>query len=124
MVCGAHLAGQPLNWQLTERGATLKAKTTTAPNYRMYALAGGPPLRPGLILDKDNGDTIDVEVWSVPTQHFGSFVAGIPAPLGIGKITLADGSQVAGFICEPYGIEDAQDITHLKGWRAYLASLK
>ncbi|MBJ7554502.1 allophanate hydrolase [Marinomonas spartinae] len=124
MVCGAHLAGQPLNWQLTERGATLKAKTTTATMYRMYALAGGPPLRPGLILDKDNGNAIDVEVWSVPTQHLGSFVAGIPAPLGIGKITLADGSQVAGFICEPYGIEDAQDITHFKGWRAYLASLE
>jgi allophanate hydrolase len=124
MVCGAHLEGQPLNWQLTERGATLKAKTTTAPNYRMYALAGGPPLRPGLILDQDKGDAIEVEIWSVPTANFGSFVAGIPAPLGIGKIKLADGSQVAGFICEPYGIEGAQDITHLNGWRAYLASLR
>jgi allophanate hydrolase len=124
MVCGAHLAGQPLNWQLTERGAHLKTTTTTASTYRMYALAGGPPLRPGLVLDKDKGDAIEVEVWSVPAQHFGSFVAGIPAPLGIGKVALADGSQVAGFICEPYGVEGAQDITYLKGWRAYLATLK
>ena len=124
MVCGAHLAGQPLNWQLTERGAKLKSKTTTAPVYRMYALAGGPPLRPGLVLGESNGAAIDVEVWSVPTINFGSFVAGIPAPLGIGKVTLADGSQVAGFICESYGMKDAIEITHLKGWRAYLGTLK
>lgn len=124
MVCGAHLAGQPLNWQLTERGAKLKSKTTTAPVYRMYALAGGPPLRPGLVLDESNGAAIDVEVWSVPTINFGSFVAGIPAPLGIGKVRLADGSQVAGFICESYGMKDAIEITYLKGWRAYLDTLK
>lgn len=128
MVCGAHLEGQPLNWQLTERGATLKNKTTTAPIYRMYALAGGPPLRPGLVLDtglgaEAKGETIEVEVWSMPNENFGSFVAGIPAPLGIGKVQLADGSHVAGFICEPYGVEDAADISHFKGWRAYLSSL-
>lgn len=123
MVCGAHLQGQPLNWQLTERGATLKSCTTTAAIYRMYALAGGPPLRPGLLRDDNNGAAIDVEVWSVPSEHFGSFVAGIPAPLGIGKVTLADDSQVVGFICENYGIEGAKDITHLQGWRAYLDTL-
>ncbi|MEP3350254.1 MAG: allophanate hydrolase [Marinomonas sp.] len=124
MVCGAHLSGQPLNWQLVERGATLKASTTTAASYRMYALAGGPPLRPGLVMDTENGDAIEVEVWSVPTENFGSFVAGIPAPLGIGKVTLVDGSQVSGFICEPSGIEGAKDITAFKSWRGYLESLK
>ncbi|WP_428240786.1 allophanate hydrolase [Gynuella sp.] len=125
MVCGAHLQGQPLNWQLTERGATLKAKTTTAPVYRMYALAGGPPFRPGLILDTGTGgEAIEVEIWSMPVDNFGSFVAGIPAPLGIGKIQLADGTQVTGFICEPYGIEGAQEITRFKGWRAYLESIR
>ncbi|MCV2403419.1 allophanate hydrolase [Marinomonas sp. C2222] len=123
MVCGAHLTGQPLNWQLIERGAILKSSTTTAPIYRMYALAGGPPLRPGLVLDKEQGAAIEVEVWSVPAENFGSFVAGIPAPLGIGKVTLEDDSQVSGFICEPCGIERATEITHLKGWKAYLASL-
>ena len=79
-------------------GATLKVKTTTAPNYPIYALEGGLPLRPELILQSGNGEkgeAIEVEVWSVPTANFGSFVAGIPAPLGIGKIKLADGSQVA-----------------------------
>ncbi|MDP2505183.1 allophanate hydrolase [Oceanobacter sp. 3_MG-2023] len=123
MVCGAHLTGQPLNWQLVERGAMLKAKTKTAASYRMYALAGGPPLRPGLVLDKEKGSAIEVEVWSIPTENFGSFVACIPAPLGIGKVILANGSQVSGFICEPSGIEGAEEITNFKGWKAYLSSI-
>lgn len=121
LVCGAHLDGLPLNWQLKERGAVLKTVTQTAPVYRMYALAGGPPFRPGLILDEEKGAAIDVEIWSVPTAEFGSFVAGIPAPLGIGKVRVADGSVVSGFICEPYGLEGAEEITHLGGWKAYLA---
>lgn len=124
VVCGAHLEGFPLNWQLSERDAILKTKTKTAPLYRMYALAGGPPYRPGLILDKQQGRAIDVEVWSVPADQFGSFVAGIPAPLGVGKIHLADNTLQSGFICEPYGLEGAEDITYFGGWRGYMASLK
>ncbi|MDX1496531.1 MAG: allophanate hydrolase [Salinisphaeraceae bacterium] len=120
VVCGAHLEGLPLNWQLLERGATLKAKTHTAPVYRMFALAGRPPYRPGLILDEAKGNAIEVEVWSLPAAQFGSFVQGIPAPLGIGKVRLADGSQVSGFICEPYGINGAEEITHLGGWRPFM----
>ena len=122
LVCGGHLKGLPLNWQLTERGAILKSKTQTAPIYRMYALAGGPPYRPGLLLDEENGAAIDVEIWMVPTDQFGSFVNGIPAPLGIGKVRVADGSVISGFICEPYGIEGAEEITHLGGWRSYMAN--
>lgn len=122
LVCGAHLEGLPLNWQLTERGAVLKSRTRTKPCYRMYALAGGPPFRPGLIMDEQSGAAIDVEIWSVPAAEFGSFVAGIPAPLGIGKVLVEDGSVVTGFICEPRGVEGATDITSLGGWKAYLAS--
>jgi len=122
LVCGAHLAGLPLNWQLTERGALLKSRTRTKPCYRMYALAGGPPFRPGLVVDESDGAAIEVEIWSVPATEFGSFVAGIPAPLGIGKVMVEDGSVVTGFICEPRGVEGATDITQLGGWRAYLAS--
>lgn len=120
VVCGAHLSGLPLNWQLTERNAVLVQTTTTAVCYRMYALAGGPPYRPGLIRDEPAGQAIAVEVWRVPAEHFGSFVAGIPAPLGIGKVQLADGAWVSGFICEPYGISGAEEITALGGWRHYM----
>jgi len=123
VVCGAHLTGLPLNWQLTERGATCLEKTKTAKKYRFYALAGGPPYRPGLIRDGQNGVSINVEVWSVPEAQFGSFVANIPAPLGIGKIELQDGRWLPGFICEPYVIKDAQDISEYGSWMKYLESL-
>ncbi len=85
-------------------------------------LPGGPPFRPGLVQVKENGVAIDVEVWRVPTESFGSFVSGIPAPLGIGKVKLEDGSAVCGFLCEPIGVEGAADISALGGWRQYLAS--
>jgi allophanate hydrolase len=110
----------PLNHQLTSRGATLVRRTRTIPAYRFYALPGGPPYRPGLIRVAQGGASIDVEVWSVPAEHFGSFVAGIPAPLGIGKIDLEDGERVCGFIGEAYAVESAEDITALGGWRAYM----
>jgi allophanate hydrolase len=120
MVCGAHMSGLPLNKQLLERGAWQVSTTRTAPIYRFYALPGGPPFRPGLVRVKENGVAIDVEVWRVPAEHFGSFVAGIPSPLGIGKVKLEDGSEVSGFMCEALGVADAADISALGGWRQYL----
>jgi len=123
-VCGAHLSGLPLNGQLTSRGARLLASTKSAPKYRFYALAGGPPFRPGMVRvgENEEGASIDLEVWSVPAHQYGSFVAGIPSPLGIGMVELADGSKVQGFVCEGAGVQDATDITHFGSWRAYLAS--
>jgi allophanate hydrolase len=115
------MEGLALNHQLTSRGARLLQRTHSAPHYRLYALPGGPPQRPGLIRVSSGGAAIEVEVWSVPAQHFGSFVAQIPAPLGIGKLELADGAWVSGFICESYATTGAQDITALGGWRSYLS---
>ena len=122
-VCGAHLAGLPLNNQLTSRGAHLVALTTSSADYKLYALPGGPPQRPGMVrvLAGEGGRAIEVEVWEMPAREFGSFVAGIPAPLGIGTITLASGERVQGFICEQYAVKDAADITHFGGWRDYLS---
>ncbi len=120
-VCGAHMSGLPLNHQLTQRNGFLVRATRTAPRYRFYALPGGPPLRPGLVRTKAAGAAIDVEVWAVPHEHFGTFVAGIPSPLGIGKVELEDGTSCSGFVCEPWAIEDAEDITSFGNWRAYLA---
>ena len=119
-VVGAHLSGLPLNFQLTERGARLVAVTQTGPKYRFYALPDGK--RPGLIQVERDGATIACEVWEMPADKFGSFVAGIPAPLGIGKVELANGTVVNGFICEGLGVADAQDITAYGGWRAWLAA--
>lgn len=119
-VCGAHLRGLPLNHQLSERGGIFLEATHTAPQYRFYALPGGPPFRPGLVRVTENGAAIEVELWALPTEAYGSFVAGIPAPLGIGSVVLADGRSVQGFVCEAYALAGAQDITHLGGWRHYL----
>lgn len=121
-VCGAHLEGLPLNHQLTSRGAHLVACTKSSADYRLYALPGGPPFRPGMVrvAKGEVGSAIEVEVWEMATHEFGSFVAGIPAPLGIGTITLANGEQVQGFMCEQYAVKEAEDITRCGGWRAYL----
>jgi allophanate hydrolase len=119
-VCGAHMEGLPLNHQLTERGARLVNRATTAPCYRLYALSGGPPRRPGLVRDA-GGAAIALEVWEMPAGQFGGFVDGIPAPLGIGRVELADGESVAGFLCEAHALADATEITRHGGWRRYLA---
>lgn len=120
VVCGAHLEGLPLNGQLTRRGARLIETTHSSPDYRLHALAGGPVRRPGMVRVKEGGVAIAVEVWELPSSELGSFLNGIPAPLGLGKVQLADGRWETGFICEPCGLEDALDISHLGGWRAYL----
>ncbi|WP_373187947.1 allophanate hydrolase [Halopseudomonas sp.] len=120
-VVGAHLSGMPLNTQLTERHARFVESTFTAGNYRLYALPNTTPPKPGLIRASE-GAAIAVELWDVPVDLFGSFVALVPAPLGIGTLTLQDGREVKGFICEGAAVDGATDITHLGGWRAYIAS--
>lgn len=125
-VCGAHLSGFALNHQLTERGGYLHKSTTTSSDYRFYALAGGPPFRPGLIRvegDDKQGAAIEVEVWRLPTANLGSFLQGILQPLGLGKVQLADNSWVTSFICEGYAISDALDISDFSGWAGYMQSL-
>ncbi len=123
-VCGAHMSGLALNLQLTERGGFLLETTRTAPQYRFYALPGGPPYRPGLVRVDRDGVSIEVEVWALPLENYGAFVAAIPAPLGIGSVALVDGRRVQGFVCEAYAITGAADISAFGGWRRYLASLK
>jgi allophanate hydrolase len=120
-VCGAHMRGLPLNWQLTTRGARLVCTTRLAPLYKLYALPGGPPLRPGMVrVGEREGGAIELEIWELPAREFGSFVAGIPAPLGIGTLILEDRTQVQGFVCESAAVTDAEDITRHGGWRAFL----
>ncbi|WP_017892059.1 allophanate hydrolase [Serratia sp. S4] len=122
-VVGAHLSGMPLNFQLTQRAAILLEQTTTAPCYRLYALANTQPPKPGLA-KTEQGAAIRVELWEIPLARFGELVAEIPAPLGIGTLLLADGRRVKGFICEPWALQGATDITEFGGWRNYVASLK
>jgi allophanate hydrolase len=122
VVCGAHLDGLPLNWQLKQRGGRRVEATHSSPDYQLYALAGGPPFRPGMLRVADGGVAIEVEVWELPSSELGSFLTGIPAPLGLGKVQLANGAWETGFICEAYGLAGAVDISHFGGWRGYMRS--
>lgn len=118
-VVGAHLKDMPLHWQLTSRDAAFVGSFETAPTYRLYAMADSVPAKPALVHSED-GAAIKVEVYELDAAAFGSFVAEVPAPLAIGTVTLADGTSVKGFVAEPRATNDAEDITHLGGWRAYI----
>jgi allophanate hydrolase len=122
-VCGTHMSGLPLNPQLTSRGGRLVAAVKSAPAYKFYALPGGPPQRPGMVR-APGGASIEMEIWELPATEFGSFVAGIPGPLGIGTVELADGGKVQGFVCEAHAAAGATDITSYGSWRAWLAAQK
>jgi allophanate hydrolase len=122
-VVGAHLSGLPLNGQLLERGARLRETTTTAAAYRLFALPGTTPPKPGLLRAAGGGEQVAVEVWELPLREVGSFLALVPSPLGLGSVELADGRRVHGFVCESWAVDGAEDITAFGGWRAYLSHL-
>ena len=123
VVCGAHMSGLALNGQLTERGAVFVEAVQTAPCYQLYALPGGPPYRPGLIRVNEGGVSIDAELWRLPTERWGDFIALIPSPLGIGTVQLLDGRTIKGFICEGIAVYGAKNISALGSWRNFLKSL-
>lgn len=118
VVAGAHLRGQPLHHQLAERSARFVEATTTAPEYRMFAL-DTVPAKPGVLRVPDGGAALAVEVWALGAAAFGTFVAGLPAPMAIGRVRLADGRELPGFLVEPCALEGAQDVTAHGGWVAY-----
>lgn len=122
-VVGAHLNGMPLHWQLTSRNARLVKACKTAPSYKLYAIANSTPPKPALVHDA-SGAAIAVEVYELDEAAFGSFTVEVPPPLAIGNVTLDDGETVKGFVSEPRALIGAEDITHLGGWRAFIASKK
>ncbi|WP_298984434.1 allophanate hydrolase [uncultured Roseibium sp.] len=123
-VCGAHMSGMALNGELTGRGGRFLKSAETSDAYSLFALAGGPPKRPGLVRGPaGSGAAIELEVWALPATEVGGFLAGIPAPLGLGTVDLSDSTSVTGFICEAAGVERAENISHLGSWRKFIASV-
>jgi allophanate hydrolase len=119
-VVGAHLSGQPLNPQLLALGAEWERTTTTASAYRLHALSTTPP-KPGLVhVGEGGGAGIEAEVWRLPAAGLGRLLADLPRPMALGRVELADGTYVPGFLCEPAALEGAEDITEYGGWRGYL----
>lgn len=121
-VVGAHLKDMPLHWQLTSRDAKFVGAFETAPEYRLYAIANSVPPKPALV-HTGEGAAIAVEVYELGVAEFGSFTVEVPPPLAIGTVTLSDGTSVKGFVAEPRALDGAEDITHLGGWRAYIAQM-
>jgi allophanate hydrolase len=122
-VVGAHLSGLPLNGELRTLGGRLLEAARSAPDYRLYALAGTKPPKPGLLrVDGGKGAAIEVEVWGLPTEAFGRLVTSVPMPLSIGTIKLSDGRRVKGFLVEAAATIDARDISSFGSWRTFLAS--
>jgi allophanate hydrolase len=123
-VVGAHLSGMPLNPELRAYGAQYCETIATSCDYRLFALAGGEPRKPGLLRVGKDGAAIEVELWAMPGEAFGRFVAAVPAPLSIGSLTLGDGRSVKGFLVEAEAVRDAQDITAFGGWRSFIQAAK
>ncbi len=121
-VVGAHLAGLPLHGQLVERGCRFVERTRTAPHYRLYAIPGSVPPKPGLVRVESGGASIEIELYDMPQSGVGSFLAGIAYPLGLGSLELESGTWVHGFTCDPSALSSAPDITDHGGWRAWLKS--
>ncbi len=121
-VCGLHMRGFALNSQLTDLGATYVKTTRSAPIYKLFALST-TPAKPGMVQVPSGGNEIEVEIWTLSYEALGKFLSLIPSPLGLGQITLEDHTKVTGFICEPYAMTDARDITAYKGWRYYMAEI-
>jgi allophanate hydrolase len=118
-VVGAHLSGMALHHELLARKAEFVSLTRTAEEYRLHALAGGPPERPGLIRVPSGGRRIELEVYRLPMAEVGQLLSAVASPLAIGTIVLDSGESVHGFLCEPSGLAGAEDISAFGGWRAY-----
>ncbi|MBB3944134.1 allophanate hydrolase [Rhizobium skierniewicense] len=122
VVVGAHLSGMPLNHQLKDLNAVFSRQAKTQDCYRLYALSGTTPPKPGMVrVDESDGGEIEVEIWKLTPSAFGTFVAAIPAPLGVGTVSLADGTSAKGFLVEPIALKGALDITDYGSWRTYCA---
>jgi allophanate hydrolase len=121
-VVGAHLSGMPLNKELLALDARLLLETKTAPDYRLFALTGANPPKPGMLRVADGeGSAIALEVWALSVEAFGRFVAAVPPPLSIGTIRLAGGRTAKGFLVEAQAVVGARDISSFGGWRAFVA---
>jgi allophanate hydrolase len=119
-VAGSHLSNQPMHWQLLERRARLMKLTRTAPDYRLYSLEDSKPPKPGLVRDESfHGPGVEVEIYAMPEDQFGNFVAAVPPPFTIGNVLLENGDCVKGFLLEPHAIASATEITSFGGWRNY-----
>ncbi|MFH5211862.1 allophanate hydrolase [Antrihabitans sp. NCIMB 15449] len=116
-VFGAHLRGQPLDHELSSRGARWAGPIATAANYRLTELDTVPP-KPGLLRVAQGGVSIVGEKWVLSASALGDFLAELPTPMLLGSVELQDGSWITGFGCDFEAATAARDISAFGGWVA------
>ncbi|OZE31312.1 MULTISPECIES: allophanate hydrolase [unclassified Rhodococcus (in: high G+C Gram-positive bacteria)] len=123
VVAGHHLSGERANPQLVELGGSLVEATCTAPTYTLLRIGTADPT-PGLLRVPFGGSAIDVERWRLPATSLAVLAGRMPAVLALGRVLLADGSDVLGYVCDATVQTGAEghtvdDISEFGGWRAY-----
>jgi gamma-glutamylcyclotransferase (GGCT)/AIG2-like uncharacterized protein YtfP len=117
-VNGTLMRGLELNPNLLAVGATFVRETATEPAYRLWTINDR---HPAMVRVKSGGVAVAVEVWAVPPAGLASILLKEPPGLSIGKVRLADGSEVLGVLGEPVLCEGQKEITSFGGWRNYIA---
>ena len=117
-VNGTLMRGLELNPNLLAVGSVFVRETATEPAYRLWSIHDR---HPAMLRVTTGGAPVAVEVWAVPPVGLAAILTQEPPGLCIGKVKLADGSQVLGVLGEPALCEGQKEITSFGGWRAYAA---
>lgn len=115
-VNGTLMRGLELNGNMLKAGGVFVREDHTDAHYRIWSINDR---HPGMIRVKQGGTSVALEVWELPLASFANLLQSEPAGLSIGKVILADGSEVLGVLAEPWLVEGQKEITDLACWRHY-----
>jgi hypothetical protein len=118
-VNGTLMRGLELNANLVAAGGEFVREAVTVAAYRLWTI---DDRHPAMLRVRSGGANIHLEIWRMPLATLGLVLLQEPPGLSIGKIALADGSEVLGVLGEPYLCEGQSEITRWGGWRQYMAS--
>ncbi|MCR9387282.1 allophanate hydrolase-related protein [Vibrio metoecus] len=119
-VNGTLMRGLKLNHNLINVGAEFVREDVTDKHYRLWSINDD---HPAMIRTIEENNSVDLEIWALPMAAFATVLSNEPAGLSIGKVKLADGSEILGVLGEPCLVEGQKEITHTGGWRKYTEAL-
>ncbi len=119
-VNGTLMRGLELNANMQRAGAVFVREDRTAPCYRVWTVGDR---HPAMLRSTNGGVAVELELWDVPGDGVVQILESEPPGLTVGKVLLADGSQVLGVVGEPYILEGEREITEFGSWRSYVGAL-